>query len=60
MMEIEKKKIGQLTEAEFLTTYGKVTINETGIFTTKRGNTVNYWIRHEDGSFTNYDCKTVY
>lgn len=26
----------------------------------KTGNTVNYYIQHEDGSWTNYDCKTKY
>lgn len=25
---------------------------------TRRGNTVNYWMQHSDGSWTNYDCKT--
>lgn len=26
----------------------------------KKGNTVNYYMQHEDESWTNYDCKTKY
>lgn len=25
-----------------------------------KGNTTNYYMQHEDGSWTNYDCKTKY
>ena len=56
---------GQYTNEEFLAMYDKAGIGRRGINPlTKRAwicygrYTVNYYVQHEDGSWTNYDCKT--
>lgn len=65
-METQTKIIGQYSEDEF-----KAMISEAGQFrsnlhysegtaTITYGNTTNYYIQHEDRSWTNYDCKTKY
>lgn len=54
--------IGQYTEEEM---FEMTSIHDTidlkrGLILRVRGNTHNYYQRESDGSWTNYDCKTVY
>jgi len=47
---------GQLSEQEFYSKYGN---HPNGKAIIKYGKaTYNYWMQHDDGSWTNYDCKT--
>ena len=52
--------VGQLTDMEFRTKYPTAMIrNDSRTAITYYGKyTINYWIQHEDYSWTNYDCKT--
>lgn len=58
---------GQLTEEQFVSMLSSKSPFEynvnyiTKIAIVRYGkNTVNYYRQHDDGSWTNYDCKTVY
>jgi len=55
-----KNKTGQLTDEEFKRFYPNARINtNSNTATTKGGKyTINFWMQHADGSWTNYDCKT--
>lgn len=52
---------GQISNEEFLSKYPNAEKNvSTNKAVTRYGKyTINYWIQHEDGSWTNYDCKTI-
>ena len=55
---------GQYTEAEFFSKYDKaqwksITLSE-GTAVIQQRNTLNYYKRESDGSWTNYECRTVY
>ena len=55
-----KTIIGQLSNEQFMDSYPNATLKNDGTAITKYGrSTINYWIQHEDNSWTNYDCKTV-
>lgn len=52
---------GQLSPEEFASYYdchGKSIKLADGEAVTGSGRTINYWRRHPDGSWTNYDCRT--
>ena len=52
---------GQITNEQFKAEYPKAIVNyRKGTATTKSGKTTNYWIQHEDTSWTNWNCKTKY
>ena len=53
--------IGQFTNDQFLANYPNAQIDaHKGWASTRYGqDTINYWTQHSDGSWTNYDCKTV-
>ena len=58
--------IGQLSNIEFKKLYEKAgTLRRGHNLLTKQAwimygvRTVNYYIQHEDGSWTNYNCKTL-
>jgi len=52
---------GQISNEQFIDEHPNATKNvSNNIAVTRYGkSTVNYWIQHEDGSWTNYNCKTV-
>jgi hypothetical protein len=53
---MEKKIKGQRTREEFAQQYG-ANYQEHAVI--KYGkSTYNYWMQHDDGSWTNYDCRT--
>lgn len=51
---------GQISNSEFIAKYPNSMKNTTtGVVITKYGrSTWNYWYQHEDGSWTNFKCKT--
>lgn len=53
--------IGQFTEKEIMQKCPECNLKSfmDGILVRKRGKTVNYYRREIDGSWTNYDCRTV-
>jgi hypothetical protein len=57
--------IGQYSNDEFEQMLSKAFMchsrnYETKIASIRVGNTYNYYKQHDDGSWTNYDCKTKY
>lgn len=56
-----KSIIGQYANEDFQNNIRKIAnTHAVGKCVIKRGSTINYYIQHQDGSWTNYDCKTVY
>ena len=59
--------VGQYTDAEFQQMYQqrknsvvKNTIAKDKCVLKSGNHTYNYYMQHQDGSWTNYDCKTKY
>lgn len=55
---------GRYSEQEFFKKYDhaqykKIRLSE-GLAWIRHGYTINYYHRHPDGSWTNYDCRTSY
>ena len=50
---------GQYTLEEIMQMAGEKRIIR-GRIIRRTGNNFNYYIQHEDGSWTNYDCRTKY
>lgn len=54
---MENRTKGQRTQHEFAQQYGA---NHQGHAVIKYGKfTYNYWLQHDDGSWTNYKCETI-
>jgi hypothetical protein len=58
--------IGQLSNSEFLSRYERTSQFRRGVDLMSRTawimygkSTINYYAQHEDGSWTNYKCKTL-
>ena len=52
---------GQISDLEFIRCYPNAIVNyrnKTAVTFYGRS-TVNYWYQHDDGSWTNYNCKTI-
>lgn len=51
---------GMYTQEELFSMKGTITFNRRFDHAIRRlRNTVNYYYKHSDGSWTNYDCKTI-
>jgi hypothetical protein len=52
---------GQISDSEFRSLYPNAKINNSDrtCITRYGRSTINYWMQHDDGSWTNYDCKTI-
>ena len=50
--------IGQLSDDEFRNKYPNAAKDDGTAVTRYGKETFNYWQQHNDGSWTNYDCKT--
>lgn len=54
--------IGQISSTEFdaICKRGKIVNADSNSFIIQHGKTINWWISHEDNSWTNTHCKTIY
>ena len=59
----DKRMMGQLSHREFCDSHSTAStelVEETLYAITRYGqSTRNYWIQHDDTSWTNYDCRTL-